>query len=569
MSGGSSRDAAEVRRVVDAPTAPATDMTMARASLVRRALLPSPLEEPPGAARLDSFARLRAIFTLTAIWLDVGIYLGFRGSSHFDGRVLAWFTGLNIPLLALSAALCWFVLRRRGRWFVPVQLAGIGLEVFTSMVWIQLTGSVSSYFLVILPLLILSYRLYGSYWQGVSAYVACAVMHAGAVVLEEVGVLQPAGLFVANPGAIYSDPLFRVAAAISIQFLFLGMFILANIVARTLRDKENELDEVQRNFDHLVAEVQPGRLSGQTLDGKYVLRELLGRGGMGEVYQAERKDGGGEVAIKVLYAHLCGDEDLARFRREATIAAKLPAAHVAQVFEIGRCREHGHNYLAMELLRGEDLAMLLRRLGRLSAEELLPIVDQLAAGLESAHAVGVVHRDLKPQNVFLVGSGETLRVKLLDFGVARLLEGSELTRSAMLIGSPGYLAPEQAVTELGEVGPRADVFALGTIIYRAVTGQSAFPGRTPAAAVYEAVHVDPPPPSRFDATLPQDVDVVLALALAKQPKQRYATPGELARELRAAFSGTLGEASRDRAAALDPRRSAPGFAPTLAQSARA
>jgi serine/threonine protein kinase len=324
---------------------------------------------------------------------------------------------------------------------------------------------------------------------------------------------------------------------------------------------------IQANFDRVVAEVQPGRLSGQTLDGKYRLGELLGRGGMGEVYQAVRVADGNELAIKVLYAHLCGDEDLARFRREAAVTAKLPSDHVAQIYELGRCSTGGHHYLAMELLHGEDLAMLLRRRGRLTSAELLPIVDQLARGLEAAHAAGIIHRDLKPQNVFLVGAGDTLRVKLLDFGVARLVEGSELTRSAMLIGSPGYLAPEQAVSELGEVGPRADVFALGTIVYRAVTGQSAFAARTPAAAVYEAVHVDPPPPSKLAAELPADVDLVLALALAKRPTQRYASPTELARDLRAAFTGGLSEHSRDRAAAIDRRRSATGLAPTLVSTA--
>ncbi len=559
MSGGVAREP-----VVSVTAATGVSRTHS-ASLVQRAFRPSPLEETPGPSRLDAFARLRGWFTLGAINLDIGIYLSFRGSAHFDPRALAWFVWLNVPLLAISTLLCFFVLRRKSRWFVPASVLGIAIETFTSIVWIQLTGTVSSYFLIVVPILILSYRLYSTYALGLVVYVAGAAMHIGAVLLEELGVLEPAALFTANPGAIYADPWFRLAAAISIQFTFLAIFVLANIVCRALREKETELDVAQRNFDRIVAEVQPGRLSGKTLDGKYKLRELLGRGGMGEVYQAERI-GGGEVAVKVLYQHLCGDEDIARFRREAAVAAKLPADHIAQVHEIGRCAEGGHHYLAMELLRGEDLGMLLRRRGRLPAAELLPIVDGLAAGLESAHAAGVVHRDLKPQNVFLVTAGGELRVKLLDFGVARLLEGSELTRSQMLIGSPGYLAPEQAVSELGEVGPRADVFALGTLIYRALTGQSAFPARTPAAAVYEAVHVDPPPPSALEPALPHDVDAVLALALAKKPPQRYATPSELAKELRAAFAGTLAETTRDRAAAIDRRRSAPAFAPTLAQT---
>jgi hypothetical protein len=570
MSGGGSHDpkvsgtaitgVSPVAMLKPVPSA-ASSMSI-RASLVQRAFLPSPLEETPGPARLDAFARLRGMFTLAAVIFDLGIYFGFRDSSQFDAGVLAWFAGLNVTLLCVSAALCFFVLRRRSRWFVPASLVGLTIELFTSVVWIQLTGSVSSYFLIIIPLLILAYRLYATYWLGLVVYAVGASLHAFAIVLEELGVLRPAALFAANPGAIYYDPLFRISAAISIQFMFLAIFVLANVVSRALREKESELDVVQRNFDRMIAEVQPGRLSGQTLARKYKLRELLGRGGMGEVYQAERVDGGADVAVKVLYAHLCGDDDLARFRREAAIAARLPADHIAHVHEIGRCSDGGHNYLAMELLRGEDLGMLLRRRGKLPAAELLPIVDELAAGLEAAHAVGVVHRDLKPQNVFLAGDA---RVKLLDFGVARLLEGSELTRSAMLIGSPGYLAPEQAVTELGEVGPRADVFALGSIVFRALTGQSAFPARTPAAAVYEAVHVDPPPPSAVEPSLPRDVDAVIALALAKKPQQRYATPSELARDLHAAFAGTLSDRARERAAAIDRRRSAPGFAPTLAQ----
>jgi hypothetical protein len=444
---------------------------------------------------------------------------------------------INVPLLAVSATLCFTVLRRRGRWYMPLSLVSLAIETFTSMCWVQLTGSVSSYFLLALPVLILGYRLYATYRLGLAAYLIGAAMHAAAVVLEVAGVLVPASLFTADPGVIYSEPLFRAAATVSLQLMFVTVFILANVVARALREKESELDVAQRNLDRAVAEVQPGRLSGQTLDGKYRLGELLGRGGMGEVYQAQRADGG-LVAVKILYAHLCNPDDLARFRREAAIAQKLPAAYVAQVFDIGHAVDGGHHYLVMELLRGEDLGTLLRRRGKLSPDEVLVIVDQLAVGLEAAHAAGVVHRDLKPQNVFLVVHSPLWRVKLLDFGVARLLEGSELTRSAMLIGSPGYLAPEQAVSDFGEVGTRADVFALGSIIYRALTGHAAFQARNPLAAAYEAVHVEPPPPSQHEPSLSAEVDRVIARALAKQPDARYATPGELARALRAA----LGEA---------------------------
>lgn len=538
----------------DAPTAAAT----VNASLVKRAFRPSPLEEPPSSGRIYAFARLRALTTLSAILVDLGFYAAFRNQPQFDQTVLVWFVAINVTLLSISGSLAWFVLRRKGRWFMPLQALCIFIEMFTSLVWVQLTGSVSSYFLLAIPLFVAAYRLYADYVFGLMAYIVGASLHIAMVTLEMLGVLKPAQLFVTDPGAMYSTDLFRNAATVSLQMMFLASFVIANVVARSLREKDVELDVAQKNLDRVVAQVQPGRLSSQTLDGKYKLGELLGRGGMGEVYQATRVEGGGEVAVKVLYAHLSSAEDLERFRREAAIAAKLPEKHVAHVHDIGHSVQGGHHYLVMDLLRGEDLAMLLRRRTALTPAELLPIVDQLAAALEASHALGIVHRDLKPQNVFLV---DGTQVKLLDFGVARLLEGGDLTRSAMLIGSPGYLAPEQAATMFGEVGPRADVFALGAIIYRALTGQNAFPARNPAVAVYEVVHTDPPPPSHVRPSLPPDLDSVVAIALAKKPSQRYATPTELVRDLRLALDGALGADVRLRALDMAPALAATVAAP--------
>jgi predicted Ser/Thr protein kinase len=530
--------------VADAPTA-AAPHTRTQISLVRRAYWPSPLEEAPGPGRIYAFARLRTGICIGAILFDLAFYFALRNYPAFNPQVVAWFVGIAVPLLALSASLSWFVLRRQGRWFWPLNLVCITCEMATAVMWIQLTGSVSSYFLMTIPIFMAGYRLYGTYRLGFAAYVIGASLHLCAVLLEEFGVLRPASLFVTDPGAIYSSQLFRISALISLQMIFNAAFMITNLVSRSLRDKDRDLDLAQRNLDRAVAAVQPGRLSSQVLDGKYRLGELLGRGGMGEVYQAERLDGGGEVAVKVLYAHLCSPEDLLRFRREAAIAEKLPTQHIARVHDVGHSAEGGHHYLVMELLRGEDLGTLLRRRSLLPSGELLPIIDQLAAGLASAHALGIVHRDLKPQNIFLVGNPP--QVKLLDFGIARFLEGGELTQSAMLIGSPGYLAPEQASSEYGEVGPRADVFALGTIIYRALTGQSAFAARNPAIAVYEVVHNEPAPPSDVNRELPADVDVVLAIALAKKPAERYATTTELARDLRRAFTEGVDNDVRSRA----------------------
>ncbi|CAN5766989.1 hypothetical protein BH11MYX3_BH11MYX3_06740 [soil metagenome] len=534
------------------------------APFLQRLFLPSPLEEVPGPALIDTFARLRVMAMLSAMFVDIGIYVAFRGSSHFDQTVLLWFALINIPLLGIAAAVSWFGLRTKGRHYFALSMVCVAIETFSTLVWVQLTGSLSSYFLVTFPILVLSYRLFATYRLALAAYLTGVVLHLSVVAAEELGTLRTASLFTTDPGAIYSEPLFRISALISIHVLFLAVFILINNVARAMSEKQTELEVVQRDLQLVAAAVKPGRLSGEILHGKYRLGELLGRGGMGEVYQAVEIKGARAVAVKILYAHLALPDHLERFRREASIAQKLPAVHVAQVFDFGHAPRGDHHYLVLELLIGEDLGTLLRRRSKLPADELLSIVDQLASGLEVAHAGGIVHRDLKPQNVFLVADPAGPRVKLLDFGVARLLEGSELTQTSMLLGSPGYLAPEQAVQDFGAVGPQADVFALGTIVYRALTGQNAFPARHPAAAVYEAVHIDPAVPSSIDDTITADVDAVVLLAMAKNPRERYVTPTELARDLRAAFAGELDGEVRARAGKVTRAKPpSPGLDPTI------
>src|SRR5215212_5606684 len=151
MSGGGVRDPEVSGTALTGLSSPAlASSTSMRASLVQRAFLPSPLEEAPGPARLDAFARLRGMFTIAAIGFDLSIYFGFRDSAQFDPRVLAWFAWLNVTLLSISSALCFFMLRKRSRWFATASLVGLTLELFTSVVWIQLTGSVSSYFLIVI-----------------------------------------------------------------------------------------------------------------------------------------------------------------------------------------------------------------------------------------------------------------------------------------------------------------------------------------------------------------------------------------------------------------------------------
>jgi serine/threonine-protein kinase len=256
------------------------------------------------------------------------------------------------------------------------------------------------------------------------------------------------------------------------------------------------------------------------------------------------------VAVKVLHPYLVDRKGMReRFQREAVVLGRMSGEHVAKVIECGATRD-GQEFIVMEHLAGEDLATRLKRRGSLALEEIVPLAQKIATALEAAHAAGVVHRDLKPENVFLLDG--TDEVRLLDFGIARFQEGDGLTMTMELLGTPGYMAPEQVRGDRAQIGPHTDVFALGAIVYRALTGESAFPSRAPASAVYEALHMTPRPPSSVSPGLPEDVDHVVALALAKRTADRYATPLLFARELQMAMEGSLDEGTRVSARKLAP-----------------
>jgi len=336
-------------------------------------------------------------------------------------------------------------------------------------------------------------------------------------------------------------------------------FLFGNFLIGNLRAKDEALRQAREDLERAVDAARPARLAGTVLGGLYELGEMLGRGGMGEVYQATRLTDGRSVAVKVLNVEVAASARMReRFRREADIIARLPAAHVAPARDFG-IDDEGRQFIVMDLLKGEDLGALLRRRGELPLEDVVALAERSAAALDAAHELGVVHRDLKPENLFLLGGAEVgFDLRVLDFGVARLLDDSQpgLTQAATVLGTPGYLAPEQARGELAEIGPHTDVFALGAILYRALTGRNAFPARAVSAAIYQALHHEPRPPSSVRAGLPDGIDDVLTLALAKRPEDRYARAPHLARDLRAAARGQLPEESRRRARDVRARMSA-------------
>lgn len=269
-------------------------------------------------------------------------------------------------------------------------------------------------------------------------------------------------------------------------------------------------------------------LVGVTLNDSYAVERLLGEGGMGRVYLARHtRISQKRVAVKVLHPEFARNEQvLARFQREAEAAAAISHPNVVAVLDID-VTPRGMPYLVCEYLEGIDLSDYLREVKRLDVLDALSITRQLCRGLYAAHSRGVVHRDLKPPNVFLVGdfskgAPERLYAKILDFGLSsfRGLEGAQnLTKTGVIMGTPSYMAPEQARGL--RVDQRADVYGLGTILYTVLTGRAPFDEETPQSTILALLNSEPPRPRSLVASIPPHLELVIERAMAKNPDDRY------------------------------------------------
>ncbi|MBL8949128.1 MAG: serine/threonine protein kinase [Myxococcaceae bacterium] len=311
--------------------------------------------------------------------------------------------------------------------------------------------------------------------------------------------------------------------------------------------------EARQDLERALQNGGLGRFTDQTL-GAWRLGAVIGRGAMGEVYEATHAESGAQAAVKLLLPEVLGHADaVRRFMREMKIAASLDSPHVVRVIEVGD-ESAPLPYLAMERLRGEDLAQVLRREGRLGPRVVVDIVRQLGKGLAAASKAGIVHRDLKPQNVFKndpAKPGDPPVWKILDFGVATLEDHSGALTVNKVVGTPQYMAPEQA--RQGTVDARTDLHALGAIAYRALTGHPPFKGRDFGELIAAVMGAMPVRPSAL-VKLPADVDLALAIALAKSPDDRFGTGDQLADVLELALVNQLPDNVRDRAAALLSRQ---------------
>ncbi|MCB9591581.1 MAG: serine/threonine protein kinase [Sandaracinaceae bacterium] len=262
----------------------------------------------------------------------------------------------------------------------------------------------------------------------------------------------------------------------------------------------------------------PDPFIGQVLDGRYAVRELLGRGGMGSVYRALHTALDREVAVKILLGKEA--RSAGRLLREARAAAAIRHDHVVAVHDVAAL-DDGTPFLVMELLDGESLDQRLLARGALEIVEAIDITLQLLAGLEAVHQTGVVHRDVKPANVFLL-AGDAVRVKLLDFSISKLSEASQLTRTGEIVGTPRYLSPEQA-RGLPDVDARVDVWAVGVLLHEMLTGETPFDAETVSGLVTSILVDDPRPPSATRPEVPPALDRVVTVALSKSPDDRYAS----------------------------------------------
>ena len=271
---------------------------------------------------------------------------------------------------------------------------------------------------------------------------------------------------------------------------------------------------------------------GSILDGRYRIDAVLGSGGMGRVYRGEHTGIGRAVAIKVLHADLSRNSEAAnRFRREALASGRLDHPNIVRVDDSGFL-DDGACYLVMEVLEGESLGERLAREKRIHWRDALVILREVLQGLHHAHERGVVHRDIKPDNIFLATKDGKRIIKILDFGIAKLYQGSPddpaSTRAGLTVGTPAYLSPEQAVG--GAITPASDLYSATIVLYEMITGRAPFEERDPIAML--GAHVSRPPPAIAELApdvvreLPPGFEDMLHLGLAKAPADRFASGGE-------------------------------------------
>ena len=314
----------------------------------------------------------------------------------------------------------------------------------------------------------------------------------------------------------------RAAAELGMTLGLPDVVLSKNLLSREHRDEVMRILSVQTGEARVV--------------GGYEVVAKLGEGGMGVVYKARSTSSGEFVALKVLPPSLAREGTLLkRFKREAELTRTLEHESIVRCVEIGFDRERKLHFCALELIEGEDLGKRITRDGRIPVPEALEITRQIARAVDHASSQGLIHRDIKPQNIMLTPVGAA---KLLDLGLARSVAGEDtrLTRTGMFAGSPHYASPEQARGER-EIDVRTDIYSLGATLYHMLTGRTPFTGDSPAAVLAKVLNGRLAWPAEMDPEIPEDVCRVIAKMMARDAADRYQTPADLIRDLSLLIAG--------------------------------
>ena len=266
---------------------------------------------------------------------------------------------------------------------------------------------------------------------------------------------------------------------------------------------------------------------------RYEIGEMIGTGGMADVYIGEDQRLSRKVAVKVLRSDLARDPSfVARFRKEALAAAGLNHPGIVAVYDSGE--EGANSYIVMELVNGHTLREEISNSTPLTVDRSLEIIEGVLAALSYSHSNGIIHRDIKPGNIMLTDSGD---VKVMDFGIARAMDdiGATMTSTWNVVGTAQYLSPEQATGEAADL--RSDIYSVGCLLYELVAGQPPFTGDTPVAIAYQHVSSDFPLPSAINPELNENIDKIVTVALAKSPEDRYQSADLMLADIRRAMRG--------------------------------
>jgi len=265
--------------------------------------------------------------------------------------------------------------------------------------------------------------------------------------------------------------------------------------------------------------------TGSTFAGRYKIIEELGKGGMGKIYKALDTEIKEKIALKLINPEISADKrTIERFQNELKFARKISHRNVCRMYDLNK--EEGSYYISMEYVSGEDLKSMIRMMGQLSSGKAISIAKQVCEGLAEAHRLGVIHRDLKPQNIMIDREGNA---RIMDFGIARSLKAKGITGAGVMIGTPEYMSPEQA--EMKEVDQRSDIYSLGVILYEMVTGRVPFEGETPLGIAMKHKSEKPKDPRELNAQLPENLSRVILRCMEKDKKNRYQSAGEVCSEL--------------------------------------